>query len=111
MDYEDLRYAWCFGSEEFRQELLAAFEDAAGPNHYGSERRESGEQIAERLIAGELVRLGRVEAELGRRAKGDPGKVQIARKVRQETTMTLAWIAGRLQMGSWTYVSNLLGAK
>jgi hypothetical protein len=25
--------------------------------------------------------------------------------------MSLKWIAGRLQMGSWTYVSNLLHAK
>ena len=23
--------------------------------------------------------------------------------------MTLRWIAGKLQMGSWTYLSNLLG--
>ena len=26
----------------------------------------------------------------------------------QETTMSLKWIARRLDMGSWTYVSNLL---
>jgi hypothetical protein len=29
---------------------------------------------------------------------------------RQETTMSLKWIARRLDMGSWTYVSNLLNA-
>ena len=28
--------------------------------------------------------------------------------LRQQTTMTLKWIAQRLHMGSWTYVSNLL---
>jgi len=28
----------------------------------------------------------------------------------KETTMTLKWIAERLQMRSWTYVSNLLAA-
>jgi len=32
----------------------------------------------------------------------------MARRLRQETTMSLKWIAQRLQMGSWTYVSNLL---
>jgi hypothetical protein len=31
-----------------------------------------------------------------------------ARRLRQETTMSLKWIAQRLHMGSWTYVSNLL---
>ena len=28
--------------------------------------------------------------------------------LRAETTMTLRWIADRLQIGGWTYVSNLL---
>jgi hypothetical protein len=40
--------------------------------------------------------------------KGHPVKVQLARQLRQETTMSLKWIAGRLHMGAWTYVSNLL---
>jgi hypothetical protein len=35
-------------------------------------------------------------------------KVLLARRFCQETTMSLKWIAQRLQMGSWTYVSNLL---
>jgi hypothetical protein len=32
----------------------------------------------------------------------------LARRLRQETTMSLKWIAARLQMGTWSYVSNLL---
>ena len=35
----------------------------------------------------------------------------VARRLRGESAMTLRWIADRLQMGSWTYVSNLLHAK
>jgi hypothetical protein len=42
------------------------------------------------------------------RRKGHRSKVKLARRLRQETTMSLKWIAARLQMGSWTYVSNLL---
>ena len=57
----------------------------------------------------ELAKLDWTEAELGRRRKGDAGKVRIARRLRAETTMTLAWMAQRLQMGVWTHVSNLLG--
>jgi len=43
--------------------------------------------------------------------QSDPGKVRITRRPRQETTMTLAWIAQRLKMGVWTHVSNLLRAE
>ena len=46
--------------------------------------------------------------DLQTRRKGDPQKVILARRLREETTMTLKWIAQRLQMGSWTYVSDLL---
>jgi len=34
-----------------------------------------------------------------------------AERLVQETTMTLKWIARRLQMGTWTCVSNCLVAK
>jgi hypothetical protein len=43
--------------------------------------------------------------------KGHKGKVALARRLRQETTMSLKWIAQRLHMGRWTYVSNLLREK
>jgi hypothetical protein len=34
--------------------------------------------------------------------------MQIAKRQRAETTMTLKWIAKELNMGVWTHVSNLL---
>jgi len=58
----------------------------------------------------ELKRRGWKEPELGLRPKGDKVKIAMAKRLRKETTMTLKWIASRLQMGSWTYVSNLLAA-
>ncbi len=64
-----------------------------GPDHLGSERDEGAERKAERVIAEQLGRLGWESGELGRRRKGDPGKVRIARRLRSETTQTLAWIA------------------
>ena len=101
--------AW--GENIFRQELLSVMQERVGPNQYGSERQESGEQKAERLVRKGLAELGWAEREMARRAKGDPGKVKLARILREQTIMTLAWIAHRLQMGSWTYVSNLLREK
>jgi hypothetical protein len=56
----------------------------------------------------ELERLGWAESELTRQRKGDRHEVALARRLRAETTMSLAWIAQRLRMGSWSYVSNLL---
>jgi hypothetical protein len=58
------------------------------------------------MIAQELKRLGWVEGELTRQRKGHTHKVALARRLRAETTMSLAWIAERLQMGSWSYVSQ-----
>jgi hypothetical protein len=91
--------------------LLAVAVGRVGPNHYGAQRRETGAQKAERLVQEELARLGWHENDLRARRKGDPRKVMLARRLREETTMSLKWIARRLQMGSWTYVSNLLNAK
>ena len=48
------------------------------------------------------------EGQLRTRRKGHRAKVMLACRLRQETTTSLKWIAQRLQMGSWTYVSNLL---
>ena len=56
----------------------------------------------------EIERLGWEEEQLRAHRKGHPSKVKLARRLRQETTMSLKWIAARLQMGTWTYVSNLL---
>jgi hypothetical protein len=64
--------------------------------------------LAEGLVQEELKCRRWGEAELGRRAKGDPGKVAMAKRLRLETVMTVAWIARRLQMGSSGYVNHLL---
>lgn len=38
-------------------------------------------------------------------------KVDLARRLRRETTMSLKWIAQELAVGSWKYLSNLLRAE
>ena len=58
-----------------------------------------------------MQELGWSEKQLQVRPKGDKEKVRLARRLQKETTMSLKWIARELKMGSWTYVSNLLGAK
>jgi hypothetical protein len=107
-EFKPVERGWCLGGEDFRAELLEAVAERAGPSHYGTGRSEAVEARAERLVRKGLDALGWTDTDLARRRKGDPVKVRLARKLRAETTMTLHWIATRLQMGRWTYVSNLL---
>ncbi len=110
-EFKPVERGWCLGSDQFRAELLAAAGERVGSSHYGAERQEAGEARAERLVRTGLQKLGWAEKELLARRKGDKSKVKLARQLRAETTMTLSWIARRLRMGSWTYVSNLLYEK
>jgi hypothetical protein len=96
------------GGKEFRRELLKKMRRRTGRHRSGEERRETEEAWAEELLAQELKRRRWKAAELARRRKGDAQKVQIARRLRQETTMTVSWIADRLNMGATASLANLL---
>lgn len=107
-EFDDVRRGWCFGDEQFRQELLTRVEGSAGSHHFGSEIHEAAEAKASRIIDEELRRAVWSGAELKLRQKGDPQKVMIARRLRSETTVTLQWIAAQLHMGTKTHLSHLL---
>jgi hypothetical protein len=80
-------------------------------DHYGEELRQADEVHALALLQKGLKARRWKEADLAERPKGDPEKLDIAWRLRQETTMTLKWIAQKLHTGSWTYLSNLLVLK
>ncbi len=103
-----LRRGWLFGAEDFAARLLDRLEAEAGPHHRAVERAETEEQKAERIIRVTLSKLRWPEEELGARRKSDAKKIALARRLRAETAVSLQWIAQRLQMGTWTHVSNLL---
>ena len=63
---------------------------------------------AERLVVEGLKRMRWSEADLTTPRKGGRGKVQLARELRSKTTMPLAWIAARLNMGSRGHLVWLL---
>jgi len=109
--YKAIRRGWFLGDEKLKQELLAQVSEKAGKSHYGEELRESAEAKAERIVAEELRRLGWKEDELKRQRKGHRRKVQMARRLRAETTMSLKWIAERLVMGSASMVTHCLRQK
>ncbi|MEK7685505.1 MAG: transposase [Verrucomicrobiota bacterium] len=107
-DYQAIRRGWCLGEETFRKELLAQMTERRGAEHYGAERLEMDVAKAERILREELKRRRWQEADLAKRAKGDLGKVQIAGRLREETLVTVKWIAARLEMGTAGYVNNRL---
>jgi DNA-binding CsgD family transcriptional regulator len=44
-------------------------------------------------------------------AQGSQRESEIARRLRKETTISLKWIAARLEMGSWTHAANRIYEK
>jgi len=106
--FKALQRGWCLGSEAFRKELLAQMNEGLGEHHYGAERAETEQEQAEGIVREGLRRLGWTEKDLATRRKGDREKVKLAVRLRAETTMTVKWIAERLQMGTWTHANHLL---
>lgn len=105
---EGMLQGWRMGSEEFVMRMLDQLEEKTTAQHTAAPRKELMTQRAERIIAEELMKMGCSEADLPSQRKGDPRKIALAKHLRRETTMSLAWIARRLHMGQWTYLSNLL---
>jgi len=95
-----IRRGWCYGSEAFKRQLLEKLDGKLGEHHAGELRREHGENRAERIIAEELQRLGWAEADLQTERKNAPGKLDLATRLRRETTMTVTWIAARVNLGT-----------
>jgi REP element-mobilizing transposase RayT len=95
-----LRRGWCLGSPQFKQEQLEEIEGKVGEHHFGQLRLETAQAKAERLIAEELARLAWQESDLALRRKQYPGKLQIAIRLRKETTLSVRQIAERLHLGT-----------
>jgi len=108
--YKGVRRGWCLGDKQFRKELLAAMAGRMGPEQYRTERRESAEEAATRIVEEALRKAGWTHARLAGTKKGHEFKVRLALRLRRETIMTWAWIADRLRMGSRSSASNLVYA-
>jgi len=93
-----LRRGWCLGSEEFKQHQLEELDGQVGQHHFGQMRLEVAQAKAERIISEELHRLGWQEADLALRRKRDPGKLEIAVRLRRQTTLSVKQIAARLHL-------------
>ncbi len=61
-----------------------------------------------RLIAQGLGRLGWTELDRVNRPKGDPAKLELAHQLRARTTLSVAWVAQHLSLGSRAHLAWLL---
>lgn len=95
-----LRRGWCLGGEGFRRQMLAHMEGNLGEHHSGELHRASAEAKADRIMGEELKRNGWAEADLAARRKNDPVKLEIAARLRRETTLPLKAIAQRVKLGT-----------
>ena len=102
------------GGEAFRDRVLDWMERSYSDKRRKVRREESdhdhGQRHAERIIREMIAGLGIGEAELLSGRKSDWRKRLIAHRVRQETSVTLGWLARRLEMGSEGHVSRIAGS-
>ena len=105
---EAIRRGWFIGPQEFIARLVDRLDRPVSEHHHSRERTQTDEQKAEAIIRAFLAKIGWGNKELKRHRKSDPHKVKLAQQLRTRTSVSLKWIAQRLEMGSWTHVSNLL---
>jgi hypothetical protein len=87
-------------SDQFKQRKLQEIDGEVGEHHFGELRLETAQAKAQRIVAEELKRRGWQETDFVARRKHDPAKVQIARRLRRETTLSVKQIAERLHFGT-----------
>jgi hypothetical protein len=107
-NYSEIRKSWCLGSERFIRRAAEKLAGHPAAEHFGPEIHASAEIAAENIVQEEMKARGLTEQLLRQRRKSDTEKIQIAKRLREETTMTLSWIAHRLRMGTRTYLNHLL---
>lgn len=100
---------WFIGSEEAKHELSRELTEKH-PNVIweGSDLKQLNELEWEAIVQSEMSNRNIGEEEIQSSAKGADWKVQIAKRLRKETTAGNPWIAKRLNMGHPNYVSNLV---
>jgi putative transposase len=112
-----LRRGWYFGSQAFRERLLALIPSADARvrgdqgQHYEAAvlMKDAAQEKAERILLRELRAAGQAEEALRERPRSDLLKWEIAAAMRKETTVSLGWIARRLELGSASNVCHKVG--
>lgn len=107
-DLAVMRTGWRLGGEDFLDRILEKWDGKLREHHGGKEswkRTWSAHGVWSRASWRGLA--GRAK-QFATERKGHAVKVAVARRLREETTMSMEWIAAELQMGTWTHLNRLL---
>ncbi len=99
--WENIRKGWKFGAADFIERLGGLLEKriVGKEAHYREQIQEGMEEKARRMIRGFLQKEGLEVGAFRSLRKGDARKIRLARVLREQTTMTIAWIARELNAG------------
>ncbi len=75
-------------------------EGSLGEHHAGELHREAARAKAQRIVAEALERRGWRETDLARRRKSGPCELEMAARLRRETTLSLKETAARVHLGT-----------
>ncbi len=112
-----MRRGWYLGKDSFKDRLLKLLDKTvtrapSGRSRAGGEVRDHSEKEATRIVREGLKALGvpAGDAALAALPKGDGRKVVLACLLREKTSVSNDWIAGRLAMGHPASASRLISA-
>lgn len=108
--WEHIRRGWCFGTDEFREELMPHIQGAAKgvrrDSLEGEALKSHDGQAAETLLGVLLKDAGLIDEDLQTMPKGAREKKLLAWGLRTYTTVSREWIAVRLNMGHVSRVTQ-----
>ena len=105
-----IRRGWCFGSDEFRDEMVATLDGVmAGKRRDsfgGVESKKHDTLEAQRLLVYGMKKFRLKPKDLLILKKNDPRKKAIAWSIRKNTSVKNEWIANAIQMGCLSNMSQ-----
>jgi len=105
---KQLARGWQVGDDRHRQQLLQQIEGKIREAHPCLYRQHDAEVRAQAIVTEELKKRRWTTEELVSRRKSDKDKIKVAQRLRKETSVTIDWIAKRLQMGTANSLSTVL---
>jgi hypothetical protein len=99
--WKGIRRGWKFGAEDFLERLVGMGNGGVGNAaiHLSEALEETMEEKARGIVRGFLEERGMELEEFRKLRKGHPEKIALARELRRQSTMTMAWIAAELNAG------------
>jgi putative transposase len=105
---KQLKRGWYIGGESFRDQLTGMIGVHSSDNLRGQQRRSHDEREAEHLLRNAIASLELSDQELLAMKSTRPEKQALAWLLKKHTTVTVAWLASRLEMGHRTNASRAI---